>query len=211
MPISLMPLPYPEDALAPEISAETLQFHHGKHHKAYVDKANAATEGTDLESASVEELIAAARSRNDRKLFNNVGQVWNHGFYWQSLSPARTQPSGELAQAIDRDFGSLDKLIEELAAQGADHFASGWVWLAAKGGKLSVVQTHDAETLADGDANPLLVVDLWEHAYYIDRRNDRAAYLKAVLNQVLNWDFAAERFAAGKAWTYPNEKVAERA
>ena len=211
MPITLMPLPYADDALAPEISAETLQFHHGKHHKAYVDKANAATAGTDLETASVEDLIVAARSKGDKKLFNNAGQVWNHGFYWKSLSPTKTQPTGELAQAIDRDFGSLDALIAELASQGADHFASGWVWLAATDGKLAVVQTHDAETLADGVANPLLVVDLWEHAYYIDRRNDRAAYLKVVLNQVLNWDFAGERLAAGSAWTYPAEKVSEQA
>jgi len=211
MPITLMPLPYADDALAPEISAETLQFHHGKHHKAYVDKANAATAGTDLETASVEDLIVAARSKGDKKLFNNAGQVWNHGFYWKSLSPTKTQPTGELAQAIDRDFGSLDALIAELASQGADHFASGWVWLAATDGKLAVVQTHDAETLADGVANPLLVVDLWEHAYYIDRRNDRAAYLKVVLNQVLNWDFAGERLAAGGAWTYPAEKVSEQA
>lgn len=209
MPITLMPLPYAQDALAPAISAETLKFHHGKHHKGYVDKTNGAIKGTGLASASLEEVVAAARRNQDRKLFDNAAQAWNHGFYWMSLSPAAAAPSGDLAAAIARDFGSHDALLEELAKQGEAHFASGWVWLALSGGKLAVEQTHDAETLADREALPLLVVDLWEHAYYLDRQNDRAAYLKAVLGEVLNWDFAAERFATRRRWTYPAEKVAE--
>lgn len=210
MPIILPPLPYPHDALAPAISAETLRFHHGKHHKGYVDKTNAAVAGTPLEPASLEELIAAARRRKDRKLFNNAAQAWNHGFYWQSLTPERTRPSPALAEAIARDFGGHDALVEELAGQGAEHFASGWVWLALEDDKLAVIQTHDAETLADQSALPLLVIDLWEHAYYLDRQNDRPAYLKAVLGELLNWDFASRLHASAERWTYPSEQVAER-
>jgi Fe-Mn family superoxide dismutase len=202
MPISLMPLPYGQDALAPAVSAATLEVHHGKHHKAYVDKTNAATAGGPLENAPLEEIVAAAR-RDNQKLFNNAAQSWNHGFYWESLTLNPSRPEGELLAAIERDFGSLDGLLGELATRGADHFASGWVWLAAQGGKLSVEETHDGDTLADGKANPLLVIDLWEHAYYLDRKNARPEYLKAVLENLLNWPFAAENLARGSRWIYP--------
>ena len=201
MSISLMPLPYARDALAPAISADTLDTHHGKHHKAYVDKTNAAVENGPLAQASLEEIIAQARGGN-QGLFNNAAQTWNHGFYWASLAPQSSQPSGDLAAAID-SFGGLDKLTEELATRGANHFASGWVWLASDNGKLTVVETHDAETLADQGPVPLLVIDLWEHAYYLDRKNVRPDYLKAVLGDLLNWDFAAENLARGARWTYP--------
>lgn len=202
MPVSLMPLPYGTDALAPAISAATLEVHHGKHHKGYVDKTNGFTAGTPLESASLEEIVAQARG-SDQKLFNNAAQTWNHGFYWASLTPQKSQPAGDLLAAIEQSFGSLDKLVEELATRGANHFASGWVWLAAEGGKLSVEETHDGDTLADGSKLPLLVIDLWEHAYYLDRKNARPDYLKAVLDEVLNWGFAAENLARGQRWTYP--------
>lgn len=202
MPISLMPLPYGADALAPAISAATLEVHHGRHHKAYVDKTNAALAGSALDGAGLEQIVAAARG-TDAKLFNNAAQSWNHGFYWASLSPKSAAPEGNLLAAIERDFGGTDALVSQLASRGADHFASGWVWLAAQGGKLKVAETHDADTLADGAANPLLVIDLWEHAYYLDHKNARPEYLKAVLDEVLNWDFAAENFARGTCWTYP--------
>lgn len=202
MPITLMPLPYGTDALAPAISAATLEVHHGKHHRTYVDKTNAATAGTALENAALEAIVAASREDNPR-LFNNAAQTWNHGFYWASLAPQAAAPAGDLLAAIGRDFGSVDALIGELAARGADHFASGWVWLAEKDGALIVAETHDGDTLADAAVNPLLVIDLWEHAYYLDRKNVRADYLKAVLEQVLNWNFAAENLARGSAWTYP--------
>lgn len=202
MPISLMPLPYGTDALAPAISADTLEVHHGKHHRTYVDKTNAATAGTELESAPLERIVASSRGSN-QKLFNNAAQTWNHGFYWASLAPQASGPSGEMLSAIERDFGSLDALLNELATRGADHFASGWVWLADDGGKLSVAETHDGDTLADQKANPLLVIDLWEHAYYLDRKNARPEYLKAVLGGVLNWAFAAENLSRGSRWTYP--------
>ncbi|MBC2664330.1 superoxide dismutase [Novosphingobium flavum] len=202
MPISLMPLPYGADALSPAISSATLDVHHGKHHKAYVDKTNAATAGTALENAALEDIVAAARKDNP-KLFNNAAQTWNHGFYWASLSPDKTAPAGELLAAIERDFGSVEALTKELASSGADHFASGWVWLAEEGGKLVVVDTHDAETLADTGAKPLLVIDLWEHAYYVDRKNLRPDYLKAVLDELINWDFAAANLASEGRWVYP--------
>ena len=202
MAIELIALPYDSEALAPAISAETLSFHHGKHHKAYIDKTNAAIEGTELADADLETVIAKARGTN-QGLFNNAAQSWNHGFYWQSLSPDAPRPTGELAAKIDAAFGSLDTLTKQLAERGAGHFASGWIWLAEKGGKLSVEETHDGDTLADSDARPLLTIDVWEHAYYLDYQNRRPDYLKAVLDKILNWDFAAENLARGATWKYP--------
>jgi Fe-Mn family superoxide dismutase len=202
MTIPLSPLPYGTAALAPAISAATLEVHHGKHHKGYVDKVNSAIADGPLAAAALEAIVAGSRG-SDPKLFNNAAQAWNHGFYWESLSPAPTAPAGQLLTAVERDFGSLAALYDELAARGAEHFASGWVWLAARDGKLVIEETHDAETLADGSTNPLLVIDLWEHAYYLDRQNLRPEYLKAVLGQLLNWDFAAVNFARGSVWTYP--------
>src|SRR5690606_22325285 len=140
----LIDLPYGSDALAPAISAETLSFHHGKHHKAYLDKTNAAVEGTELEGKPLEEVIAAARGSN-QGLFNNAAQSWNHGFYWHSRTPGSTGPSGDLAGKIDEAFGSLDDRRSQLAERGAGHFASGWVWLAEKGGSLSIEETHDGD------------------------------------------------------------------
>lgn len=201
MAFDLIDLPFPSDALEPAVSAETLSYHHGKHHKAYVDKTNAAIEDTDMADEDLEAIIAEARGSN-QGLFNNAAQTWNHGFYWYSLSGSEKSPSGDLASKIDDAFGSLDALKKKLAEAGAGHFASGWVWLAEKGGKLSVEESHDADTLADGDANPLLVIDLWEHAYYLDHQNARPAYLDAVIAK-LNWDFAAENLARGTAWKYP--------
>jgi Fe-Mn family superoxide dismutase len=208
MAFDLMPLPYGSEALAPAISGETLSFHHGKHHKAYIDKTNAAIEGTELADAGLETVIAKARG-TDQGLFNNAAQSWNHGFYWHSLSPDATRPSGELAAKIDAAFGSTGALTKQLAERGAGHFASGWVWLAEKDGKLSVEETHDGDTLADSDARPLLTIDVWEHAYYLDYQNRRPDYLKTVLDKILNWDFAAENLARGSTWTYPALSYAE--
>lgn len=202
MAFELMPLPYDSEALAPAISAETLSFHHGKHHKAYIDKTNAAIEGTDLAGKSLEEVVAAARGSN-QGLFNNAAQSWNHGFYWKSLASAGGSPSGDLASKIDAAFGSLSDLKTKLADRGAGHFASGWVWLAEKGGTLSLEETHDGDTLADSGFNPLLTIDVWEHAYYLDHQNARPSYLKAVIDGHLNWGFAAENLARGSAWKYP--------
>ena len=203
MAFELMPLPYDSEALAPAISAETLSYHHGKHHKAYIDKTNAAIEGSDKDGKSLIEVIKAARG-SDQGLFNNSAQSWNHGFYWHSLCPSESGPSGDLASMIDECFGSVDDLKSKLKDRGAGHFASGWVWLAEKGGKLSIEETHDGDTLADSGFNPLLTIDVWEHAYYLDHQNARPSYLGAVVDGHLNWDFAADNLARGSAWTYPS-------
>jgi Fe-Mn family superoxide dismutase len=202
MAFELIALPYDRAALEPAISARTLSFHHGKHHKAYIDKTNAAIEGTDLAGADLETVIAKARGSN-QGLFNNSAQSWNHGFYWNSLSPEAQQPSGDLAQKIDAAFGSFDELKKKLAERGAGHFSNGWVWLAAKDGALSIEETHDGDTLADTGAVPLLTIDVWEHAYYLDHQNVRPDYLKQVIEGHINWAFAAENLARGSAWKYP--------
>lgn len=202
MAFDLIPLPFADDALDPAITAETFSYHHGKHHKAYVDKTNAAIEGTAHEGKSLIEVISAARG-SDQGLFNNSAQTWNHGFYWHSLTPEKSEPSGDLAAKIDDAFGSLDALKKQLKEKGAGHFASGWVWLIEKGGKLEVVDSHDADTLADQDGNPLLVIDLWEHAYYLDHQNARPSYLDAVVDNHLNWEFAAGNLTRGETWPYP--------
>jgi Fe-Mn family superoxide dismutase len=201
MAFALSPLPYPDTALEPAISAETLSFHYGKHHQTYLDKMNAAIEGTPHADASLEAIIAASRGTN-QGLFNNSAQTWNHAFYWASMAPASTAPSADLAAKIDEAFGSLDALKQQLKDRGVGHFASGWVWLAEKDGKLSIEETHDADTLADSGFNPLLVLDVWEHAYYLDHQNKRPAYLGAVVEGKLNLAFASENLARGTVWTY---------
>ena len=203
MAFTLVDLPYADTALEPAVSAHTLSFHHGKHHKAYVDKMNAAIAGTDHDSAALEDVVAAARGAN-QGLFNNAAQTWNHAFYWHSMAASETEASAELAAKIDEAFGSMDELKAQLKARGAGHFASGWVWLAEKDGALSIEETHDGDTLADSGFNPLLTIDVWEHAYYLDHQNARPAYLDAVVDHKINWAFASENLARGATWTYPN-------
>lgn len=202
MAFELMPLPYADDALAPAVSAETLGYHHGKHHKAYIDKTNAAIEGTEMANDDLETVVAKARGSN-QGLFNNAAQSWNHGFYWHSLAPESGNPSDELKSMIDDAFGSVDELKKQLKERGAGHFASGWVWLVEKGGKLEIGETHDGDTFADQDGNPLLTIDVWEHAYYLDHQNARPAYLEAVIENKLNWSFASDNLARGTTWKYP--------
>ena len=202
MAFELIDLPYEDTALEPAVSAKTLSYHHGKHHKAYIDKTNAAIEGGDLADKSLEDVVAAARG-SDQGLFNNAAQSWNHGFYWHSMAGEETSASDELKTMIDDAFGSTDGLKDKLKERGAGHFASGWVWLAVKGGKLSIEETHDGDTLADqSDVTPLMVIDLWEHAYYLDHQNARPSYLDAVSSK-LNWSFASENLARGTTWKYP--------
>lgn len=202
MTISLMPLPYPKDALEPAISADTLAVHHGKHHKAYVDKTNEMAADAGMTQLPLEAIIAAAADKDDAKLYNQSAQVWNHGFYWSSLAPSPSEPQGDLAAAISDSFGTVDSLVEQLVEEGAAHFGSGWVWLVAQEGALAVTTTHDAGLPAGDTCNPLLVLDVWEHAYYLDRKNDRKAYLKAAAAR-LDWTFAAENHRRGTRWTYP--------
>ncbi|MDE2435133.1 MAG: superoxide dismutase [Sphingomonadales bacterium] len=204
MSVSLISLPYPETALEPAISAQTLAVHHGKHHRAYVDKTNELIAGTSLADASLNSIVVAAAVANDTKLFNQAAQAWNHGFYWHSLTPNRSAPDGALAEAIASTYGSAEKLCDVLIEQGVGHFGSGWAWLVADGKDLSIVTTHDAGCpLADGNKRPLLVIDVWEHAYYLDRKNDRKAYLTAAA-RLLDWNFASENFSRGEPWTYPS-------
>ena len=202
MSISLMPLPYAQDALAPLISKQTLEFHHGKHHQTYVDKMNAAIEGTDLADASLEDIVKAAKEKGNAGLFNNAAQVWNHAFYWHSMSPEKTAPSAELEAAINSAFGSIDALKTALKDEAVGHFASGWAWLVADGDTLKVISTHDAATALTENVNPLLTIDVWEHAYYLDYQNRRPDYVGGVLDNLINWQFASENFARGSAWTY---------
>jgi superoxide dismutase, Fe-Mn family len=181
---SLPPLPYAEDALAPVISAETLRLHHGKHHKKYVDTANQLLEKEPLRASSVEEVVRQAKG----KLFNNAAQAWNHDFYWKSLSPKRQRPAGALLHRLEKDFGSYDKFSDVFAQAAIGQFASGWAWLVEKNGKLEVTTTGNADTPMAHGIRCLLTVDVWEHAYYVDYRNERDRYVSAILN-CLNWDF----------------------
>ncbi|MGE0711133.1 MAG: superoxide dismutase [Planctomycetota bacterium] len=185
MAITLPALPYAIDALAPHISKETLTFHHGKHHNAYVTKVNETIKGTEHESKSLEQLI------KEKVAFNAAAQTWNHTFYWQSMKPGGGgAPTGKVADAINASFGSFEAFKEKFSGVAAGHFASGWAWLVKnKDGKLAIVDTHDAGTIVGTDQTAILTCDVWEHAYYIDYRNARGDYIKAWWNLV-NWDFA---------------------
>jgi Fe-Mn family superoxide dismutase len=186
----LPPLPYPEDALAPVISAETLRLHHGKHHKKYVDTMNQLLEKEPIDASSLEEVVR----KSSGKLFNNAGQAWNHDFYWKSLSPRKQQPKGALLQRLERDFGSQDKFRDQFAAAANGQFGSGWAWLVEKDSRLQVLATPNAETPIAKGIRCLLTVDVWEHAYYVDYRNERDRYVSAVLER-LNWEFAERNLA----------------
>ena len=193
MAFELPALPYEKNALAPHISEETLEYHYGKHHATYVSKLNDAVKGTDLESKSLEDLIKSEKGG----LFNNAAQVWNHTFYWNCLSPnGGGEPTGAIADAINAKFGSFDKFKEEFNASAAGNFGSGWTWLVKKSdGSVDLFNTDDADTpVAHDDVEPLLTVDVWEHAYYIDYRNSRPNYLEAFW-KLVNWDFVNKNFA----------------
>ena len=193
MAFSLPDLPYSKDALAPHISAETLEFHHGKHHKTYVDKANAALEGSDYDGSDLEATIKKSWDKKDMGMFNNAAQVWNHTFYWNSMSPnGGGAPKGEIAEAINQSFGSFEKFVEEFKNAGATQFGSGWAWLVKNGGKLEVRKTPNAENPITDGATPLITMDVWEHAYYLDYQNKRPDYMGAFLEHLINWDFANE-------------------
>ncbi len=193
-------LPYAYDALRPTMSDRTLHHHHDKHHAKYVDTLNTLLKDkAALAGQSLEAVISSAREAGDKKLFNNAAQAWNHGFFWECLSPKGGEPTGALAEAIKAAFGDLDGLKKAMTTEGVGHFASGWAWLVAEGDALKVISTHDAETVADrDDVHPILVIDVWEHAYYLDFQQDREGFLKGVLDKIVNWDFAAKQFEAAK-------------
>lgn len=193
MAFELPALPYDKGALAPHMSAETLEFHHGKHHKAYVDKTNGFVVEKGLEGLKLSEVITKAKETGDKGLFNNSAQIWNHSFFWQCLSPEKQAPTGKLADLINDGFGSAEALVKQLVAESTNHFASGWGWLVLDGGKLKVTSLHDADTPVVYDGMlPLLTIDVWEHAYYVDYRNARPAYLDAVSANLINWEFVAQ-------------------
>ena len=197
-PFVLPALPYPANALEPQISSRTLGFHHGKHHKAYVDNANALVAGTPLAAKAPEEIVRlAARGEGPADLFDNAAQAWNHSFYWRSMKPkGGGEPTGALLELVQRDFGSTDDLRKQLVQAGASQFGSGWAWLVFDDGKLKVTKTPNAETPLTGAATPLLTVDVWEHAYYLDYQNRRKDYLQAWVERVVDWEFARANLPA---------------
>ena len=192
MAFQLIDLPYSKTALGQFMSAETLDYHHGKHHKAYVDKVNAAIDGK-YAPGSLAALIGKAKRAGDAKLFNNAAQIWNHNFFWRCLAaPEGQRPSGRLAELIGEEFGSTETLLAKLKDEAVNHFSNGWAWLVLDGGALRITSLHDADTpVAHDGMKPLLTLDLWEHAYYIDYRNDRPNFAETVLGNIVNWEFVA--------------------
>jgi len=190
----LPPLPYAQNALDPIISANTIGFHYDKHHKGYVDTLNKLIAGSELADLSLEKLIAATAGKADKvAIFNNAAQTWNHTFYWRSLrAKGGGEPPAALKQRIEASFGSLDACMKALATTAATEFGSGWVWLVLEADKLKVVKTDNAETPLTTGMKPLLTIDVWEHAYYLDYQNRRADYVNAVLDKLINWGFAAD-------------------
>jgi len=195
MAFTLPPLPWAKDALKPHISPETIDFHYGKHHQAYVTKLNGLLQNTPDASKTLEDLVKT----KDGAVFNNAAQVWNHTFYWNGLKPNGGAPTGKVAELINRDFGSYDKFKEDFLNNCIGHFGSGWVWLLLdSAGKLKIHQTHDAgNPIRDQAGSPLLTCDVWEHAYYVDYRNDRGSYVKSWFN-LINWDFVNKNIETSK-------------
>ena len=195
MKLELPELPFAKDALAPHMSADTLDFHHGKHHNAYVVKGNELLEGAGLEAGSLEQLVMQA-AKAGGGLFNNVGQHYNHSFFWNSISPnGGGQPTGSVADAINASFGSYENFKAEFVGAGVGQFGSGWVWLAAEGETLKIVKTANADTPLTEGLRPILVCDVWEHAYYLDFQNRRPDFLSSFLDNLVNWEFANQNLA----------------
>ena len=195
MAFQLPDLPYAQDALSPHISAETLEYHWGKHHRAYVNKTNELIASElDLSGASLAQVVREARRAGNNKLFNNSAQLWNHSFFWQCLAPAQgQQPTGKLAHLINDAFGNPEAMLKQLHEEVINHFSNGWAWLVLDRGSLRITSLHDADTpLVHEGMVPLFTLDVWEHAYYIDYRNERPKFANAVLSNIVNWDFVGE-------------------
>lgn len=192
MAFELPDLPYARDAFGEIISARTFEFHHGKHHKAYIDKTNKALDEAGLAGRKLSEVIRAAREKGDTGLFNNSAQAWNHSFFWQCLSPEKQKPGGKLAAIIEDCFGSTDAMLDAFKEEAEKHFASGWAWLVLDGDAIKVTSLHDADTpVAHDGMKPLLTLDVWEHAYYLDYQNERPKFIDAVVGNAINWEFVA--------------------
>lgn len=197
VPHGLPPLPYPDNALEPVITARTISFHYGKHHKAYVDNLNKLAAGTEYAELPLERVIVATAGKPDKTaIFNNAAQVWNHTFYWQSLrANGGGEPPRALRDRIEASFGSFEECKKKLAEAAVSQFGSGWAWLVLDGDKLGVVKTANAETPLTTRQKPLLTIDVWEHAYYLDYQNRRADYVNAVLDKLVNWEFALQNLS----------------
>jgi superoxide dismutase, Fe-Mn family len=195
--ISLPPLPYAQNALVPVVSENTISFHYGKHHQAYVNNTIKMIAGTEFEKATLEDIIKKTAGQPDKaSLFNNAAQVFNHNFYWSSIKPGGGgEPQGRMAEKINQSFGSYQKFVEVFSNAAATQFGSGWAWLVQDGGKLQVTKTSNADTPITGPMKPLMVIDVWEHAYYLDYQNRRADYVKAFVEKLLNWEFAEKNLA----------------
>ncbi len=195
--VTLPALPYAENALEPVISAKTLSFHHGKHHRTYVETTNKLIHGTEFAGMPLEEIVRATAGKGDHAaIFNNAAQAWNHTFYWQCLKPkGGGEPPAAIKQRMATSFGSVDACKKELAAAAVAQFGSGWAWLVVDGEKLKVLKTADAETPITQNLSPLLTIDVWEHAYYLDYQNKRADHVDALIDKLANWDFAAQNLA----------------
>ncbi len=200
MAVELAPLPYDLDALEPHISARTLEFHYGKHHKGYVDKLNAAIADTDYDKQSLESIVQNSLDAVDSGVFNNAAQIWNHDFFWNSLSPSGGgEPTGELAELIDDSFGSFAAFHEEFHTRATKQFGSGWAWLVVAGDKLSMTTTANADTPFVHGQTALLTCDVWEHAYYLDHQNRRPDYVKTFLGKLANWDHATAQLKEARS------------
>ena len=197
MAMKLPNLPFAPNALEPHMSARTFEFHHGKHHAAYVTNGNKLLEGTPLEKKALHEIVReVAGDASKAGVFNNCAQVWNHSFFWHCLKPGGGgQPSGELAKQIDAAFGSYDKFVQEFSNAAATQFGSGWAWLVKDGGKLAVAKTPNADTPVARGQQPLLTLDVWEHAYYLDHQNARPKFIETFMTKLVNWDYVAQNLA----------------
>ena len=209
MAFQLPDLPYSKDALSPHMSAETLEFHWGKHHRAYVTKTNDFISAkADLQGASLVEVVRAARQSGDNKLFNNSAQLWNHSFFWQCLSPEKQQPGGRLAELVNDAFGGTEQMLQKLGDEAVNHFSNGWAWLVLDRDQLKITSLHDADTpLVHDGMVPLFTLDVWEHAYYIDYRNERPKFVTSVLSNIVNWEFVAQNLD-GRGETRANQEGA---
>lgn len=199
-PFELPPLPWAQDALEPVVSSRTIGLHYGKHHRTYVTKLNELVAGTRFAGMALERVITeTAASDGDRKIFNNAAQAWNHTFFWSCLRPGGGgKPSGTLASRIDADLGGYERFKQEFASAAVDTFGSGWAWLAERNGKLEILSTSNADNPLTKGATPLLTIDVWEHAYYVDYENRRPDFVAAVIDKLLDWDFAQQQLAGAK-------------
>ena len=199
-PFTLPPLPWSEDALAPVVSAKTIGLHYGKHHRAYVNKLNELVAGTPMADMPLERVIAESANGKNQKVFNNAAQTWNHTFFWNCLRPnGGGKPGSQIAQRIDSDLGGFDAFKKNFAETAVNTFGSGWAWLAMKDGKLEIMSTSNAENPLTKGATPLLTIDVWEHAYYVDYENRRPEFVGAVIDKLLNWEFAEKQMAQAGA------------